>query len=83
MATKKIDVKQSSLLVDTFMDEAQVNGLLIENGFEPEFCTWVYSWTPPAWASDQRKAEIVSRLEESDYESYLINVRQEKESSRV
>lgn len=77
MTTKKITVQKKSILVHEFMDEAQVDQMLEEKGFILENTSWIYSWTPPSWASDSEKAGILSQLEESEYKSYLINVRQE------
>lgn len=77
MTTKKIMVTKRSILAHTFMTEEEVIAMLVDRGFDMATTTWTYSWTPPAWASMNEKANIEKQLEDRDYYSYLINVRQE------
>lgn len=72
-----MEVKTETFLMTKFEDEAFINAKLEELGFDLENTRWVYSWTVPGWVSEEKKSEIVKRLEESDYTSYLVNVRQE------
>lgn len=70
-------VKYESFIMDEFQDEEYINSRLVELGFDLEYTSWIYSWTVPAWVADDRRKEIVNRLEDSDYRMYLVNVRQE------
>lgn len=70
-------VKNESFLMEKWEDEEFIEGKLKELGFDMDYTTWVYSWTVPSWVSDEKKNEITKKLEDSDYRSYLVNVRQE------
>lgn len=70
-------VKNESFLMEKWEDEEFIEGKLEELGFDMDYTTWVYSWTVPSWVSDEKKNEITKKLEDSDYRSYLVNVRQE------
>lgn len=70
-------VKNESFLMERWEDEEFIERKLVELGFDMDHTTWVYSWTVPSWVSDEKKNEITKKLEDSDYRSYLVNVRQE------
>ena len=70
-------VKNESFLMEKWEDEEFIEGKLEELGFDMDYTTWVYSWTVPSWVSVEKKNEITKKLEDSDYRSYLVNVRQE------
>ena len=70
-------VKNESFLMEKWEDEEFIEGKLEELGSDMDYTTWVYSWTVPSWVSDEKKNEITKKLEDSDYRSYLVNVRQE------
>ena len=70
-------VKNETFLMEKWEDEEFIEGKLAELGFDMEHTSWVYSWTVPSWVSDEKKESIIGRLEESNYRSYLVNVRQE------
>lgn len=70
-------VKNETFLMETWEDETYIEGKLIDLGFDMDYTTWLYSWTVPAWVPEDKKHSIIKKLEDSDYRSYLINVRQE------
>lgn len=76
MRTKK-DIRRQSIYCTHYMDDSEVEDLLEEHGFNLQYTTWVFSWAPPAWASDSDKAKITEKLEESDYRAFLLNVHEE------
>lgn len=70
-------VKNESFLMEEWADEGYIESKLIDLGFDMAYTSWVYSWTVPAWVSEEKKQLITKKLEDSNYRSYLVNVRQE------
>lgn len=77
--TNRVDkiVKNETFLMDKWEDEEFIEARLTELGFNMDYTSWVYSWTVPSWVPDAKKQSIMSKLEASEYRSYLVNVRQE------
>ena len=77
--TNRVDkvVKNETFLMDKWEDEEYIEGKLTEMGFNMDYTSWVYSWTVPSWVPDDKKQSIIKKLEDSEYRSYLVNVRQE------
>lgn len=77
--TNRVDrvVKNETFLMEKWEDEEFIEDRLVEMGFNMDYTTWVYSWTVPPWVSEDKKQSIIKKLEDSEYRSYLVNVRQE------
>lgn len=71
------EVKNETFFVEHWQDEESIENGLSDLGFDMDNTTWVYSWTIPSWVTGSKRDEIAKKLEDSDYRSYLVNVRQE------
>lgn len=72
-----IVVKTETFFMAEFKDEDFIEARLVELGFDLDNTSWIYSWTVPSWVPEDKRVTIQRRLEDSDYNSYLVNVRQE------
>lgn len=71
-----VETKSETFYMTEFHDEDFINSSLEDLGFDLRYTTWIYSWTVPPWMEEQKKAETMQRLEDSDFHHYLVNVKQ-------